>query len=266
MKARKTSTQKAPGKSKKKIFFIGLGLLTAGVLSYFGVNYFKQRKKPTEDASMSPDASTPKPKAASKPAIKPKVKTTAVPTPKKKAATKKQQPTAKPDNTQTPPQQTPPQKPFLATVLALGIHTATIKRDFASVWEYLKGIKSVADYTAVNNVFKNYFTGGVRKTLVNGLLTTFTDEKQKQQLRKAFTAMGLKYNGSKWSLSGMPGQQLLITTQETRVWKNPKESVSVPVNMVLGKEIAKRGTFTMFETDHQHFLVESKTISYYKPN
>jgi hypothetical protein len=104
---------------------------------------------------------------------------------------------------------------------------------------------------------------GVRQTLVNGVLSSFKDEKQKVAIRAAFAAMGLKYDGKKWSLSGLE-DKTLVTNKATTVWKDPKTSVPVPQNMVLGKEVAERGTFKMFQNDNQLFLVESQHVNYYK--
>ncbi|MGZ4036870.1 MAG: hypothetical protein ACXVPQ_03525, partial [Bacteroidia bacterium] len=69
-------------------------------------------------------------------------------------------------------------------------------------------------------------------------------------------------DGKKWSLSGIE-KPTLITIQGTKVWKDPQHSVAVPLNMVLGKEVAKRGHFTLFENDRQYFLVESKHVKPY---
>lgn len=157
------------------------------------------------------------------------------------------------------------QKELNATELAKSLYAAADKKDFKRIADLLKSIKSVPDYTSVNSSFKNFFLRGVRQTLVNGILGTFKDDKQKDSLRMAFVAMGLKYDGKKWSLSGIADNQpLLITSKPTTVWKNPKTSVTVPANMVLGKEIAKRKKHTMFESEGSYFIVESSDVNYYK--
>ena len=76
--------------------------------------------------------------------------------------------------------------------------------------------------------------------------------------------MGLKFNGKKWTLSGLGDKQLIITTRATTVWQNPSTSVSVPEKMVLGSEVTRRGEFTVFQNEHQKFLVKSKHITHYK--
>jgi hypothetical protein len=152
-----------------------------------------------------------------------------------------------------------------AVGIAKALFTAAGKKDYNTISKLLKGINSVKDYTAVNEVFKNYFLRGVRQTLVNGILGTFSNEKQKEAIRLAFVNIGLKYDGKKWALAGIAEDQpLLITTKPTKVWRNPRTSVTVPANMVLGKEVAKRKGHTMFESEGGYFIVNSNDINYYK--
>lgn len=141
------------------------------------------------------------------------------------------------------------------------LYNAAIKKDFSAVIKSLQKLKSKEDYTSVSEMFKtNYRIGGVRQTLVNGMLNSFTDEKQKQAIRLQFTQMGLNYDGKKWSLSGLETPSI-ITKHATLVWVNPKTAIKVPVNMVLGKEIAKRGKHTLFENNGRHFLVETQSVT-----
>lgn len=148
--------------------------------------------------------------------------------------------------------------------IASQLYAAAMKKDFLKVIALLKTLHNTTDYKTVSEAFKNYRINGVHQTLVNGLLNSFTDEKQKQGIRLAFSAMGLKYDGSKWSLSGFEKAKMLISNRPSRVWKNPKTSVPVPANMVLGVEIAKRGEYTLFENGKQYFLIQSQHVKYYK--
>lgn len=147
---------------------------------------------------------------------------------------------------------------------ATQLYSAAVKKDFSKVITLLKTLRNTSDYKAVSDVFVNYRIGGVRQTLVNGLLNSFSDDKQKQGIRLAFSNMGLKYDGSKWSLSGFDKVNMLITTRPTRVWKSAKISVPVPANMVLGKEITQRGNYILFENNRQYFLIQSQHVGYYK--
>jgi len=145
--------------------------------------------------------------------------------------------------------------------LATRIYTATVRRDFATVISLLKNIKSSDDYSTVSEAFKQYRLNGVRKTLVTGLLDSFTSSSQKQQLRLAFATMGLTYDGSKWSLSGIDGIPI-VTVVPSKVWINAQNAVTVPARMVLGHEIARRLQYVMFVNNGRHFLVHANCIKH----
>ena len=305
--------------SRKKWLFLGLGLLTTGVLSFFGYQYWKSNKNKTEaPASDAPDFTAEK----SKPEAKPKAKK---PTTKKPASKKSTTPKQSPESTSsTFPDYFPLRKgsegprvkqlqqalinkygkSFLPTgatgifdaaleaalkrnglptaidetafnvlakkieidpgLIARGLQVALRAKNFSAALRILKVIKSPAQYAEVNKVFLKYLIEGVRKTIVNAALSTFKSEKQKQDLRLAFRDIGLKYDGKKWTLSGLDGRPLLITTQTTKVWKDPRTSVEVPKNMVLGKEIERRSNYIMFENDRQFFLVKEAHVSHFK--
>lgn len=142
-------------------------------------------------------------------------------------------------------------------VKSLGQH------DFPKTVSILQNIKSVSEYTTVSDEFKTMrVNGGVRQTLVNGCLNAFLDSKQKQTIRMEFLRMGLKFDGKKWTLSGLDGvqQPMLITTRNTDVWIDAYNSTKVPRNMVLGKALAKRLDLILFENNGQHFLVRAKDV------
>lgn len=149
--------------------------------------------------------------------------------------------------------------PDHATV-AKALYLAAVAKDFNKAIGLLKTLRNTDDYKAVSDTFVNYRIGSVRQTLVNGMLNSFSDTKQKDAIRLAFSNMGLKYDGSKWSLSGIDNSSEVITIQATRVWKNPKSSVSVPANMVLGKYITNRGAYTLFKNDEHYFIVETQHV------
>jgi len=243
---------------KKKIFLVGLFTLAAGLVSYFGFQFWKKGK----DEDSQPDAS-PEPLKSSP------VKTNAKPNPTKaKPNSAKTNSTENPipnGGNSAPKNQTKTQAvgDIKAALIAGAIHAAILKKDFTAAFNQLKFIKSVGDYSAVSKVFLKTRTAGIPQTLVGGLLSSFKTENQKTALKKAFTAMGLKYDGKKWSLSGIPGSHLLITTQPTKVWEDPQNFVQVAPNTVLGQEVAKRGAFSLFENDRRYFLVESKSVNYY---
>lgn len=147
------------------------------------------------------------------------------------------------------------------TTSAQKLYEAATKGDFKTALALLKTIKSKDDYQEVGNQFKNYRINGVRQTLVNGMLNSFTKDEQKQAIRFEFIRMGLQYDGNKWSLSGLGGLPV-ITTQETTVWLNANNGVKVPERMVLGNEVSKRLDYTLFENNGKYFLVQSKYVKY----
>lgn len=146
--------------------------------------------------------------------------------------------------------------------LAKNIFTATQKKDISGVLSSLKKINSVSEYQQVNTSFQLYrLNGGVRKTLVNGILTNFTDENQKAQIRYEFVRMGLRYDGSKWSLSGVDGKTI-STKEPATIWINATKSITVPAKMVLGVEVSRRLDYTLFENNNKYFLVQSRSVTY----
>jgi peptidoglycan hydrolase-like protein with peptidoglycan-binding domain len=141
------------------------------------------------------------------------------------------------------------------------LYKATAAKDFNKAIAALKKIRSTVDYAAANDQFKNDRIGGVHQTIVNGLLSTFTTDAQKQQIKFEFLRMGLQFDGSKWSLSGFDGLPI-ITTEITTVWVNAKESVKVPPRMVLGNEVTRRLDYTLFENKGKYFLVNTKSVQH----
>jgi hypothetical protein len=84
--------------------------------------------------------------------------------------------------------------------IAKAIYDAIIAKDYTSSITLLKGIKSTTDYSLVSEQLKTYRINGVRQTLVNAMLNAFTESSQKLGIQEVFKSMGLKYDGTKWSL------------------------------------------------------------------
>jgi hypothetical protein len=147
------------------------------------------------------------------------------------------------------------------TELAKSLYKDAVNKNLSSVLGALKKMRSKDDYSAVSAEFKKYLLRGVRQTLVNGLLGSFSSESDKQQIRLEFLRMGLKYDGNKWALSGLDGFKL-ITKAATVVWRNPREGAKVPARMVLGTEIAQHKGFTLFENNGKKFIVKTSTVQH----
>lgn len=285
---------------KKKALMLGLGIAAAGAISYFGWQYWKKRKASSQDVVMDdniPDVpATPNPR---KKTVSPTT-TRNDNFPLKKGSkganvkTLQEALIAKYGKSILPrygadgdfgselvaalkkvglPEQVNQStlnvlnpgsgggSSFDPKKAAMDIYQAASRKDFKKTIDLLKTLKNTDDYKQVGETFKNYrIGGGVRQTLVSGLLNTFTQVAQKDQLRMEFLRMGLNYDGNQWSLSGIDSPAL-ITTKPTVVWKDKKTPINVPVNMVLGREVSRKIGYILFENDGRNFLVEAAAVT-----
>lgn len=145
--------------------------------------------------------------------------------------------------------------------VAKKLHAAAVKKDLNGVLTLLQQIGNKDEYSSTSTAFQAYRIGSVRQTLVNGLLTSFPADAQKQRIRYEFLRMGLKYNGNKWSLSGLIGRTVMTKVPST-VWVNARQSLPVPAKMVLGTEVSRRLDYTLFENNSKYFLVRSDAVQY----
>lgn len=145
--------------------------------------------------------------------------------------------------------------------VAQDIHQSIMRRDINAAITGLKKLDNTSDYSAVSTAFQSYRVNGVKQTLVNGLLNTFKEATQKARIQAEFTRMGLRFDGSKWSLSGIAGLTL-ITTAPTLVWKDQNTPLQVAPRTVLGKEITRRNQHVVFENGGTKFLVKESDVTY----
>lgn len=291
----KNRSTKAMDANKKKIILTGLGIAGVGLAGYFSWQYFSRRKneEPTADQTPIPNVkqlpskapvAKPKPKVASsdnfplkKGSRGARVKTLQLALLSKygnvlprygadggfgtelMAALKKlnlpSQINEKTFKVLTEGSAPDPRK------LADGIFKAADSRNFSQTLSLLKQVRSKEEYNSVSNIFKNYrIRGGVRQTLVNGVLNSFTSAAQKDQLKLEFSRMGLNYDKGKWSLAGTESPAL-ITAKPTWVWKSKTEYVKVPKGMVLGRYVKKEKKFITFENAGKVFLVRASDVT-----
>ncbi|HRE73649.1 MAG TPA: hypothetical protein PK637_00895 [Flavobacteriales bacterium] len=151
---------------------------------------------------------------------------------------------------------------FYPMTTATNLYLAVVLRNFDSVLKELKKFRNVEDYKSANEYFKKKEIGGVSWTIVNALLTKFTDSSQKDQFRKEFLRMGLKFDGSKWSLSGLNGAATIITLHPTVIWDYPNKRIRVEENVVLGYPIETKKGFTLFQTmdGKRRLIVKEKSV------
>lgn len=158
--------------------------------------------------------------------------------------------------------------------LAEKLIEAAEDKNFSKALDNLKKIRNTSDYSSVSEKFKEMrINGGVRKTLVTGMLDTFTSSSQQESIRAQFLRMGLKYDGSKWSVptnfnffSGIE-EPLLITTEPTELY-DPKYmvKVKVPKDMVVGSKIKEKKGLTLIRMleKNRKLIVKSSTVKKYE--
>ncbi len=160
-----------------------------------------------------------------------------------------------------------------STTLAKDLYNAAENNNYSSALSNLKKLRNTDDYSEVSTKFKEYrIDGGVRKTLVTGMLDTFKTTSQQDAIRMEFLRMGLKYDGSKWSIpssvsffSGV-NNQLLITTVPTEVIDLKHQvKVKVPEKMVIGYFLKEKNGLTLFKTlnKNKKLIVKTKTVKYH---
>ncbi|MBD3638163.1 MAG: hypothetical protein HUJ25_12495 [Crocinitomicaceae bacterium] len=154
---------------------------------------------------------------------------------------------------------------FKPALLASLLHDAVISDNFSEAVRLLSKIFTTTGYAKVNGYFKEKRINGVRKTLVNALLSQFTSSAEKKKLNTHFYRMGLKYNGSQWSLSGV-GEVLcdqIRSLQPTMVWNAKGKRLRVPRNTILGELLDARNGVAKFKTlDDKILYTNTNTIGY----
>jgi len=152
-----------------------------------------------------------------------------------------------------------------ASSIAITIYNAIIKDSVGSAITGLKQISSVSDYTAVNTYFKKKRIGLVRMTLVTALLSSFNSTTEKKQINQELYRIGLKYDGSKWSLSGVFGVAMdqLVTIEPTKIWDEHGSGMMIPKGTIIGEYLDANNGVTEVETlDGKRLFIKTTSISY----
>ncbi|MBL4625903.1 MAG: hypothetical protein JKY42_12305 [Flavobacteriales bacterium] len=152
-----------------------------------------------------------------------------------------------------------------ASSIASSLHSAITSDSISKAISALKKIKGISGYSTVNSIFKETRIGFVRKTMVTGLLDRFNSTSEKKKINEQFYRIGLKYDGSKWSLSGIAGTLLdqLATIESTKIWDKSGRSLQVPKATILGELLDANDGVTEFETlDRRRLYVKTTSISY----
>lgn len=149
--------------------------------------------------------------------------------------------------------------------IAITVYKAIIKDNFSEAMRGLKKIKNVNQYKEVNTHFKEKRLGLVRMTLVTGLLSRFNSTTEKKQINQELYRIGLKYDGSKWSLEGISGinTDKLITIETTKIWDKDGTAMMIPKGTIIGEYLDANNGVTQIETlDGKRLFIKTTTISY----
>lgn len=157
-----------------------------------------------------------------------------------------------------------PEEPKIdALTIAKNIWSYAFNRKLSTLLTEMKKINNTEDYKAVNDIFKAMRLQGVRQTLVNGTLNSFDDDTSKQLIRNEFIRIGLKYNGSQWSLSGFRFKRHIASKYPTVIRNARGIELEVPENILLGEELQQLNGTSYFKTiDNEILNVPTNTIHY----
>ncbi len=150
------------------------------------------------------------------------------------------------------------------SALAASLYSAAQAKNLAQVLSVLKQIKSVPDYSAVNDYYKKQ--GFISKTIVNDLLEYAfkSNEAAKVQLRNEFLRIGLKVSSTgTWSLQGIRLFKDIITIRETVVTDSQSNRIPVRRNTILGDELEVANGMTVFKSiDNNILRVPTQDVKY----
>lgn len=153
---------------------------------------------------------------------------------------------------------------FNPSDVATRLYRAAQSKTLSLVLAILKEIKSVSEYSVVNDYYKKQTI--VSKTIVNDLLSYafVKDESAKSQLKNEFLRIGLKMDSSgTWSLQGIQLYKDLITLRETVVTDTRNNRIPVRRNTILGDEIKVENGLTWFRSvDDSVLSVPTQDVKY----
>lgn len=150
------------------------------------------------------------------------------------------------------------------SVIAQSLYRAAQAKNLPTVIGLLKQIKTVSDYSSVNDYYKEIPI--ISKTIVNDLLnySFSSNEEAKAQIKNEFQRIGLKVSSSGvWSLQGLRLYKDLITIRPTVVIDALNHRITVPRNTILGDEIKIANGTTWFKTVDSGILrVPTQDVKY----
>jgi len=153
---------------------------------------------------------------------------------------------------------------FNPSVLAENLYGGAQSQNIGQVLSVLKQLKSVGDYSSVNEYYKKQ--SFIAKTIVTDLLEYAfkTNEAAKAQIRNEFLRIGLKVSSTgTWSLQGIRLYKDLITIRETIVTDAQNNRIPVRRNTILGDELEVANGMTWFKSiDNNILKVPTQDVKY----
>jgi hypothetical protein len=153
---------------------------------------------------------------------------------------------------------------FNPSALAESLYKGAQAKNLAQVMDILKQLKSVSEYSAVNEYYKKQ--SFISKTIVTDLLEYAfkSNEAAKVQIRNEFLRIGLKVSSSgTWSLQGIRLYKDLVTIRETVVTDARNNRIPVRRNTILGDELEVANGMTWFKSiDNSILKVPTQDVKY----
>jgi hypothetical protein len=153
---------------------------------------------------------------------------------------------------------------FNPSALAESLYKGAQARNLAQVMDILKQLKSVTEYSAVNEYYKKQ--SFISKTVVTDLLEYAfkSNEAAKVQIRNEFLRIGLKVSSTgTWSLQGIRLYKDLVTIRETVVTDARNNRIPVRRNTILGDELEVANGMTWFKSiDNSILKVPTQDVKY----
>ncbi|HND40662.1 MAG TPA: hypothetical protein PKX51_00005, partial [Cyclobacteriaceae bacterium] len=153
---------------------------------------------------------------------------------------------------------------FNPSALAVSLYSGAQSQNIEQVLSVLKQLKSVGDYSSVNEYYKKQ--SFIAKTIVTDLLEYAfkSNEAAKAQIRNEFLRMGLRVSSTgTWSLQGIRLYKDLITIRETVVTDAQNNRIPVRRNTILGDELEVANGMTWFKSiDNNILKVPTQDVKY----
>jgi len=153
---------------------------------------------------------------------------------------------------------------FNPSPLAESLYKGAQSKNLDQVMSVLKQLKSVAEYSAVNEYYKKQ--SFISKTIVTDLLEYAfkSNEVARVQIRNEFLRIGLKVSSTgTWSLQGIRLYKDLVTIRETVVTDARNNRIPVRRNTILGDELEVANGLTWFKSiDNSILKVPTQDVKY----